>query len=95
MLESFGELISNNLLYRMRYERPKLDNFRFWRARLPRLFATLPKYFTKALNIVWPKPQQLKVIVVDDDVDVVIRPDSQSVLGSSYRIRSLLFSAAG
>lgn len=56
---------------------------------------TLPESVTKTLIIVRPLPLQRQVAVIDEDENVMSRPDSQLVLTFLYRNRSLLFFAAG
>lgn len=94
MSENLSKAISNNLLYSVREEWPKLDKFCYQRARLPLEFATLPEHVTKALSVVRPRASQVQLMQIDEDRNVVRRPDSQPALTSSTRLRSLIFSVA-
>lgn len=59
------------------------------------MFATIPKSFTKDLNIVLPKLPQVEVTKVVKDVLVLMRLYSEPELTSSYSNLSLLLFAAG
>lgn len=61
---------------------------------LPLVIDTLPDSVTNALNIVRLQLLQMGVTKRDEDMKDVMRPGSQPALTTSYRIRSLLFSAA-
>lgn len=57
------------------------------------MVAITSAYASKALSIVGPRLPQIKVTEVDEDENVVIRTSSQLALSSTYRYRSLPFSA--
>lgn len=94
LLEHMNNLFSNFSLYEMRDEWSELDEFGFPRDRLPLVFAMSPESSNKPLNIVRPRFQQLDVSKIEQDGNTVKMLDSQPVLTSLYRKRSLLFSAA-
>lgn len=90
-----NDLVSNNLLYRMRDKCPELDKFEFRRGCLPLVFSTFPKSVTKALSIVRSPLVRLETTEIDKHRNAVIRPYSQPALISSYRNGFLVVSAAG
>lgn len=56
MGKNVSELISNNLLYRLRDRWTELDKFRFQRGQLPLVLSTLPDSVGKALNMMRLRP---------------------------------------
>lgn len=73
-------------------DRPNLDTFCFRRGRLSPVVSMVLEPPISPLNIVWLRPSQLKATSVDDDWNVVMRPDLQPVLTFLCRNCSLLFS---
>lgn len=65
MLRNLSDVISNSSRYFLRNKRPALHKSGFKRACLPLVLATLPKSVAKALNIVHPQLQEVKVTEVD------------------------------
>lgn len=55
MLENFSYVNYENSPYSLRDEWTELDKFCFRKERLPLLFATLPEFITRNLNIVRPR----------------------------------------
>lgn len=93
MLESVRDFIFNNLLYRMRDERPELDKLRFQIGSLPLVFAVLPESIIKGLQMIRRRSPRLEVTEINFAWNGVINPYTQPALTSSYRNRSLLISA--
>lgn len=59
------------------------------------MISTIPKSVAKALNIFQPQPPPIEVTELDAQANVMMRPDSQPALTSSYKFQSLLFSVGG
>lgn len=76
VLENVSDVTPNNSFYSLRHDCSELDRLSFQRGRLLLMFNTLPGSFTKAPNIVLPRPPQMKVTEPAEDVSVVMRADA-------------------
>lgn len=57
------------------------------------MFAMFPELVKKALNIVLTRPTQVKMMELDEDGTMMVRPVLQPALIFSYRSLFLLFPA--
>lgn len=94
LVKRVRNLFTNNLLYKIRDEWLELGKLLFQRGHLPLVISTLPKSATEELNIISPRPPYLEVTKIDDNGNVLIRPDWQPSLTSYYKKLSFFFSAA-
>lgn len=94
ILENLSDMISKNTLLGLCQECPELYSFCFHRGLLPLVFDTDPGSTIKALDAFRSRPQQVDLMELDEDRNVVMKPDSQPVLTCLYRNRSLLFLAS-
>lgn len=69
----------------------ELEKFCLQRRGLPLVSEARFKSVTNTLNITRPRSLLFKVTEVDDDENVVVRPDFQSAVRASYTNRMLLF----
>lgn len=84
MLRNMIGLISNKVLYSIRNKLRALYKLRFQRGSLPLVFYTLTESVEKALDIIQPRPPQVKVTKHDEHGDTVVRSSLQPPLPTSY-----------